>query len=463
MADLSAQGLTTQTLNEIKQAQKDKYVELFGDGIQVADDTGFGKIIGIYSDREAALQEAIDGVYWSQYLASATGTSLDLVLERMGLERQAATPSTVTMRAAGNPSAIIAAEALKMSVNGTDEIFLNSAQINLPASPNDETVDSLVLVGSTVTATIGGGHTYALGEFVFMLGAEQDEYNGLQEITAITATTFDYEITGAPISPATGSFLARESTAFEAQSENTGAIQALAGAIITIETSVGVTSIENPDDATLGRDTETDAEARQRASESLSIIGGSTQKAIESKLRDIPGVTFATVFQNVTDFVDVNGLPPHSIRAVVDGGADADIWTVLYEDAVSAGIWMDGTETTTIIDNNGDAQPVAFSRPTQARIYVDAGNGLVTNSDIAQGPVFPVDGNDQIKMNLSSIDFQLGGDVWPAKIKEAINKVAGVISSDPEFDIITPPVNQAVLAISATERANIDSDDVTFV
>ena len=460
-AKLDSTGLTTQTLAEIKQERQDSYKTEFGPGIQVADDKNAGKLIGIESDREAQQQEALQAVYFSQYLATAGGVSLDFVLERMGLRRQAAQPSTVTMYAAGTPLQAVTAEALRMSADGTGDIFFNVTSFNL-GSLSDESVDSLTRAGSVATVTIGGGHSFPLGSFVFIVGAEQDEYNGLKEITAIAATTFDFDVSGTPTTPATGTITAKEATPFAARSEQTGPIQALDGAITTIAAAVpGVTQVENADDATQGNNTETDAEARSRGFDSLGITGSATQKAIAARMRNITGVTFATVFQNNDDFVDSNGLPAHSIRVVVDGGADADIWTALYEEAVSGGIKMDGTKTTTIVDDNGDPQPVAFSRPTSIRIYVDAGNGLVTNSDSGEGTVFPIDGNDQIKANLVAIDFQLGGDVWPSLIKAAIDSVDGVVSSDPEFDTVTPPVNKATILIGASERANIDSGDIT--
>lgn len=455
-------GLTTQNLEEIKTEVGAAYKEKSGAGFQLEDNTNTGKIIGLYADREAALQEGQDGVYLSQYLNSASGVSLDRVLERMGLQRQTAQPSIVIIDAAGTPGAAVTSESLRMSAAGTGAVFFNTENFTLGLLV-DETIDSLTRVGNTVTAVIGGGHAFPLDSRVFMLGAEQPEYNGLQQITAVTPTSFDYILTGIlPVTPATGTITAKEATAFEARSELEAPIQALAGSITTIVSAVsGISQVENADDAVLGRNVETDPEAKSRALESLGISGGSTQPSIIAKLKNIPGVIFATVFQNTTNFTDSNGLPSHSIRTIVDGGVDQDIWDVLYFEAVSSGIQMDGSEQTTITDANGEEQPVAFSRPVSVRIFVDAGNGLVTNTESAQGPVFPVDGNDQIKNNLTNIDFQLGGDVWPAVIKEAINKVDGVIASDPEFDILSPPVNKNIIPIAPAERADIDTDDIS--
>jgi len=465
-------GLVIQSLAEIKEELKNGYtvdgvpkkgyVQHFGLGIQLEDETGIGKQLSIYAERELLVQEKIEAVNDSAYRASAGGVSLDRTLEAIELQRQGGLPSTVIVYAAGTPSTIVSAEDLRMSVEGTGDLFFNIDIFTLGGLV-DESVDTIIRISTTVTVTIGGGHSFPLGSFVFIEGAEQEEYNGLHEITAVTATTFDYELIGIlPVTPATGTIIAREATPFNAESVLNGTIQALDGAINTIATAVnGITRVENADDAVLGRLTETDPKVRTRADESLAVLGAATSAAIQSKILNVTGVTFVQVFQNVTDFIDANGLPPHSIRVVVSGGDDNDIFNTLFLESVSAGIKMDGTETTTIIDNAGEPQPVAFSRPTVVSVFVDAGNGLTTNSDPAQGTVFPANGSDLIIAALIAIPFILGADVWPSLIKGAIDSVDGVITSDPEFDITPAPTNKATIIISSSDLAEIDSGDIT--
>lgn len=465
-------GLVIQSLAEIKDELingyeyqgefKKGYKGHYGAGIQIEDDTNVGKQLSIYAEREQLLQEQIEGNYFAHYRATSGGASLDRNLETNELQRLDSQPSTVIVYIAGNPSTAVGAEALKMSVDGTGAIFLNIEEFTLGVLV-DESVDSITRAGSIVTVTISGGHSFPLDSWVFMEGAEQEQYNDLQQIIAVTAITFEYQLVGTlPVTPATGTIIAREATPFNARSDQDGPIQALAGAITTIAAAVtGINRVENALDATLGRNVETDPEAKIRAIDTLAIQGGSTATAIRSKLLDVPGVTFAIVFQNVTDFIDANGLPPHSIRVLATGGADVDIWNILLLEAVSAGIKMDGTEQTTIIDQSGEPQPVAFSRAISIQIFVDAGNGLVTNSDPAEGKVFPANGNDLIKTALTSIVFENGWNVTPSLIKGAIDSVDGVEESDPEFDIITPPVNKATIDIAADEVANIDSGDIT--
>jgi hypothetical protein len=43
-----------------------------------------------------------------------------------------------------------------------------------------------------------------VNDVAVVVGAVQDEYNGQKSITAVTANTFDYTISGTPTTPATG-------------------------------------------------------------------------------------------------------------------------------------------------------------------------------------------------------------------------------------------------------------------
>lgn len=59
---------------------------------------------------------------------------------------------------------------------------------------------------ATVTHT---GHGFSEGQFVFIAGAAQSEYNGSREITGIdTVNQYTYDVSGSPVSPATGTIKA---------------------------------------------------------------------------------------------------------------------------------------------------------------------------------------------------------------------------------------------------------------
>ncbi len=75
-------------------------------------------------------------------------------------------------------------------------------------APASKTVSGLARSSFTATAT-SASHGYATGDFVVIGGAAQDGYNGMVgPITVTDANTFTFNVTGAPVTPATGTITA---------------------------------------------------------------------------------------------------------------------------------------------------------------------------------------------------------------------------------------------------------------
>lgn len=453
-------GLKVQSLAEIKAELEQDYRDEFGDAFQVAEGTITSKEIGIYAEREALLQEAIQFVYSSNYRSTASGVNLDYNLEITGHTRQGATNSTVDLYARGTPSQAIAAEALKVTVTDTGDIFQNPLPATL-GSLGSESVTSITHVLGLATVTISGGHSFPSGSFVFITGAEQEGYNLLAEISNVTGTTFDYVVDAGTVSPATGTITAYEATAIPMEAQETGPIIALAGTLVNISGTVaGVDQVENADDADEGLNTETDAEARARAEATVNISGGGFREAIIARLLDVTNVTAVTVFSNVGNVTDSDGRPPGSVECYVSGGTDADVAEGVYN-AVSDGVQTYGNVTEIVTDSQGQDLTIKFSRLVSLRIYVDI--TLTTNTDEDQGPTYPVDGDTQVAAALALIEFDPGQDLWPAYLINAVTSaVPGITNiTSLKFDTVTPPVNTSAIAVVPTQYANIDSSDVS--
>jgi hypothetical protein len=71
-------------------------------------------------------------------------------------------------------------------------------------TPGLISVSSITRSGSTASVTTAVNHGRSNGDWVFIQGANQAEYNGLFQITVTGAATFDYTVTGTPATPATG-------------------------------------------------------------------------------------------------------------------------------------------------------------------------------------------------------------------------------------------------------------------
>lgn len=68
-------------------------------------------------------------------------------------------------------------------------------------------VVTVTRTGAVATATYTA-HGLAVGDVVHVYGADQSAYNGHQTITAVTANTFSWAVSGSPATPATGTIRA---------------------------------------------------------------------------------------------------------------------------------------------------------------------------------------------------------------------------------------------------------------
>ena len=82
-----------------------------------------------------------------------------------------------------------------------DACLLNGFNLN--------TLDSLAFASGVATANVASGHGYREYDIVLISGANQGEYNGEQRIRNVSATSFQFDVSGAPASPATGTLTAK--------------------------------------------------------------------------------------------------------------------------------------------------------------------------------------------------------------------------------------------------------------
>lgn len=151
---------------------------------------------------------------------------------------------------------------------------------------------------------------------------------------------------------------------------NSGVVVAQAGTIIAIGTPTrGWTSVTNPQAATPGVAAETDAELRIRQGQSVALPALTPFEAVEGALANITGVTRHKLYENDTGAVNRNGLPPHSIAAIVDGGDVEDIARTL-RGKKGQGVATFGSTSIVVPDMYGNPHTVSFSRPQDVPVHV---------------------------------------------------------------------------------------------
>jgi len=233
-----------------------------------------------------------------------------------------------------------------------------------------------------------------------------------------------------------------------ADAEIAGVYVANTGTITVIVTAVaGWSAVTNAAPAVPGTEIDTDPQLRIRREQELAIAGSGTVNAIRADLLQVAGVTGATVFDNPTNAVDEDGLPPHSVEALVLGGTDADVAAALFE-TLGAGKGTVGGVTEIVTDSQGMAHYISFSRPTSIDMLVEI--DLIVDSQ-----TYPANGDDLVADAVAAFILALpvGNDVFLAKLHKPVDTVAGIINiSNIRIGSVAPAVAPVAIDYLITAR-----------
>lgn len=134
--------------------------------------------------------------------------------------------------------------------------------------------------------------------------------------------------------------------------------------------TLGWQTVNNPAAATAGEPIETDAQLRRRQSISTALPALTVLESIFGALAAVAGVTRLTVYENDTDIIDAEGVPPHSISPVVEGG---DIEEIAESIAAkkAPGVGTHGTTAVTVLDSHGVPNVIRFYALTEVTVTVE--------------------------------------------------------------------------------------------
>jgi len=437
---VSSEGFSQPSLDEIKTELEQSFRAAFGEGIDTDPQSNFGQLIGILAERESDLW-ALGQAVWSAFTPDgATGASLDELCGITGTVREPATPSTVTLTATGtNGTALLVGRIASVATIGTR--FITTAA---------GTLASLTAWASGTAYVVGDRRSNASRSYVCTTAGTSAGSGGpTTTASAITDNTVVWRYMG-------------EGTAavdITAESEDDGPKTGTSGTITVIETPVaGWSSVINLLDATLGTDLETDAALRLRREEELNAQGNAALEAIRSDVLDVEDVIACTVFENPDDVTDGDGMPPHSVEALVRGGTDADIAAALFA-SVAAGIQTYGTTTEVVTDSQGIDHDISFSRPVEKTVYVTL--NLIIDEDN-----YPADGDAQAKAAIVAWgDLQnTGKDVVSSAISaQVLTNVDGVLDSEALIKLTAGPTVTTTIAIAMRELAVYDTSRINVV
>jgi uncharacterized phage protein gp47/JayE len=173
----------------------------------------------------------------------------------------------------------------------------------------------------------------------------------------------------------------------------------------------------------------------------------------------VDGVESVTVFENTSDTTDVDGMPPHSVEVLVEGGDDQDILDAVF-DSVAAGIQKHGTETGTVTDDQGDDHTVKFSRPDLQPIKIEY-------TFTYDASTYPADGDTQLKeaaVAYAQDRFRVGSDVILSALERPVWEIDGVYDLTLVRASISPAAfGTANITISSRDQADFDTSLITII
>ena len=261
------------------------------------DPTIFGNLVRAFTDsngnRHFDNQQLIAQLEKELFPQTAEGEALERWAQYEGLDKFSATGSSGVLTATGLTGNTIAA--LTQLRAETGNLYTTLADVTIATLVTS--ISSLTKSGTTVTAVTSSDHNLASNIDVLIAGAVETDYNGTFTITVLDATTFTYEITGTPSTPATGTItVSCDCATVNVESNGTGTEQNLdSGALLTLTTPIsGVDAVAYAQvTGVIGaQDEESDSDLLIRTLQSrTNPVANFNPTAIEKAARSIQGVT----------------------------------------------------------------------------------------------------------------------------------------------------------------------------
>lgn len=433
---LTTTGFSTMTFEEIRAIINARLLETISPTLDLSDRAFEGQIVAIVCEHFAQLWELAEVAHGALDSDKATGPALDVVAALIGTVRPSASASAVIMTLTGVPTTVVP--------EGSIGRVPDEARFATREAATIEAVDAWA---PSTTYAVGDRVTNAGRIYLADVGGESAGSGGP---TTTASAIVDGAVTWRYLGEGTGA------VDVEALATEPGALTANAGTITEIVTPVGGwSSVANVEDAAVGRELASDAELRVLRRADLGRPGTGTLPAVGTDLRGVPGVTSANVLVNNTNETDVNGLPPHSIEALIIGGEDQDIWDRLHK-SVPAGIGTVGDELGYVEDAAGVLHAYRFTRPEPVEIYV-------VLEAVYHASVAPVDLEDRMIAAVVAGGDALGGgrDVVASRVAAWAFVDDSLLDVVAKIGLFVGPTTSVTIPIDLRQLAAFDTSRVS--
>lgn len=426
-----------------------------GTSADVSDGSLLGQIIAINAERESQLWDLGAAIVSAYDPDAAIDAAQDAIAALSGTFRAAARASSTTLTLTGTPTTNVAASS-QVAALSNGNLFKTKLAATIATLPAWAGATSYVLgarvtnAGNAYQCTVAGSSTGAAPT-----GTATAIPDGVSALvwTYLGAGTGAVDVGGLSVT--------------------LDAIVALARDLSVIKTPVGGwQGVINLTDAVPGALQQTNESLRITREAELSQSGSGTPDAIRAAILAITGVTACFVFHNDTDVIDGNGQNPHTVQAVVTGGADAAIASVLFAN-VGAGLLTFGTTSVVVLDSQGTAQTYKFTRPTALPIYVDI--TLTYNPALPTKGGYPTLGDAAVQAALSAfgaaiqvvgkdaVASSIGAAAFPVYVNGVLALgVQGVLDvTSTKISTAPGPTLSTTITVTPFQQAVLDTSRIT--
>lgn len=468
---ITTNGLTIERYNDILNITSQKLNNALGGRLDFTVNSLIGQLTKIFSLTSSEVWEYLQALYDSIDVNTAPDIYLENLALLVGYVRLQATHTRGTEWFIGSEGVLVPQGFLLKTSKGDE--FIVKEPFTISSVNSLQTRVYVNDLHASTTYSISIGQTI----YNYVSTAKPTEEQILKELQALVVvdgelnfdTTkvykdengYDYLLIDkadktSPMSVAASTHLLFDQvmTPTEIQAVETGIVPAQVNNVSNmVEPLSGITSVYNPEDLKLGRDTETDSEFRDRIKSSYFRTSGGTPDALHRAVSLVEGVKSVKVKENRDFVVDGNGLPPKSVKIIVNGGKTQDIVEAIWLNK-SAGtmIWSDFnsplTVKSTFVDYNEQEHFLRFTRPTTKYCWVKVEYSKYTDDGLE---IFPVDGEEIMRQEISELGKlnPIGGDLIPKRYyKQIYNNVQGV--------------NNLVIKFALTDTLQIPPTDNDF-
>lgn len=229
--------------------------------------------------------------------------------------------------------------------------------------------------------------------------------------------------------------------------EDIGAIEALPHSVNQIvNITKGWLSVDNPLRASVGEPIETDANLRIRQGLSVASPSLNMVESLYAGIVALDNVSTCKIYDNDSHRTDLNGIPPHTVSCIVEGGNSQDIARVIYL-RKGPGTGTYGTTTETVQTSTGLTADIKFFRPSDLSIDVQI--------PITRTNLYTSDTENKIKQAIQDYfqNIMIGTDILRASLIAVVSRVVTDIY-EPEFRINLP----ILTAVTGQQLLDADTD-----